>query len=145
MLILINGVIGAGKTAVGQSIVYEENKNGTANSVYLSGNGPLVEVLQYQINQVGTNKHMAENTIQGIKEFKSSYFFNDTKVPEQSILIFEEAQRAWDVEKLVENFMNLKSYLELARKSSMNANTLFLLIYMEMVRLFIKGKKKVYR
>ena len=50
LLILINGVPGAGKTAVGQSIVYEENKNGEANAVYLSGNGPLVEVLQYQIN-----------------------------------------------------------------------------------------------
>lgn len=100
ILILINGVPGAGKTAVGQSIVYEENKNGNANAVYLSGNGPLVEVLQYQINQVGANKHIAENTIQGMKEFKSSYFFNDTKVPEQSILIFDEAQRAWDAEKL---------------------------------------------
>ena len=45
ILILINGVPGAGKTAVGQSIVYEENKNGTANAAYLSGNGQLVEVL----------------------------------------------------------------------------------------------------
>lgn len=45
ILILINGVPGAGKTAVGQSIVYEENKNCEANAVYLSGNGPLVEVL----------------------------------------------------------------------------------------------------
>ena len=35
------------KTAVGQSVVYEENKNGEANAVYLSGNEPLVEVLQY--------------------------------------------------------------------------------------------------
>lgn len=49
ILILINGVPGTGKTAVGQSIVYEENKGGQANAVYLSGNGPLVEVLQYQI------------------------------------------------------------------------------------------------
>lgn len=47
VLILINGVPGAGKTAVGQSIVYEENKNGEANAIYLSENGPLIEVLQY--------------------------------------------------------------------------------------------------
>lgn len=45
ILILINGVPGAGKTAVGQSVVYEENKGGEANAVYLSGYGPLVEVL----------------------------------------------------------------------------------------------------
>lgn len=104
ILILINGVPGAGKTAVGQSIVYEENKNGKANAVYLSGNGPLVEVLQYQINQVGNNKHMGENAIQGMKEFKSTFFYKDTKVPEQSILIFDEAQRAWDAEKLGKGF-----------------------------------------
>lgn len=104
ILILINGVPGAGKTAVGQSIVYEENKNGTSNTIYLSGNGPLVEVLKYQINQIGENKYMAENVIQGMKEFKSSYFFDVTKVPEQSILIFDEAQRAWDAEKLGRGF-----------------------------------------
>ena len=104
VLILINGVPGAGKTAVGQSIVYEENKNGEANAVYLSGNGPLVEVLQYQINQVGNNEHMSENAIQGMKEFKSTFFYKDTKVPEQSILIFDEAQRAWDAEKLGKGF-----------------------------------------
>jgi hypothetical protein len=104
ILILINGVPGAGKTAVGQSIVYEENKNCEANAVYLSGNGPLVEVLQYQINQVGNNEHMGENAIQGMKEFKSTFFYKDTKVPEQSILIFDEAQRAWDAEKLGKGF-----------------------------------------
>lgn len=104
ILILINGVPGAGKTAVGQSIVYEENKNGEANAVYLSGNGPLVEVLQYQINQVGNNEHMGENAIQGMKEFKSTFFYKDTKVPEQSILIFDEAQRAWDAKKLGKGF-----------------------------------------
>ncbi len=104
LLILINGVPGAGKTAVGQSIVFEENKNGNANAVYLSGNGPLVEVLQYQINQVGNSEHMGENAVQGMKEFKSSYFFHEKKVPEQSILIFDEAQRAWDAEKLGRGF-----------------------------------------
>ncbi len=104
ILILINGVPGAGKTAVGQSIVYKENKNGEANAVYISGNGPLVEVLQYQMNQVGNNEHMSENAIQGMKNFKSGYFStatrSNTKVPEQSILIFDEAQRAWNEAKI---------------------------------------------
>lgn len=104
IFILINGVPGAGKTGVGQSIVYEENKNGKANAVYLSGNGPLVEVLQYQINQVGRNEHMGENAIQGMKEFKSTFFYKDSKAPEQSILIFDEAQRAWDTNKLGKGF-----------------------------------------
>ena len=108
VLILINGVPGAGKTAIGQCVVYEANQNGAANAVYLSGNGPLVEVLQYQINQAGGHAHMAENAIQGMKNFKSGYFSSatreNTKVPEQSILIFDEAQRAWDAAKLKRGF-----------------------------------------
>lgn len=108
ILILINGVPGAGKTAVGQSVVYEENKGGEANAVYLSGNGPLVEVLQYQINKVGNDEHMGENAIQGMKNFKSTYFSSshrqNNKVPQQSILIFDEAQRAWDTAKLKRGF-----------------------------------------
>lgn len=108
ILILINGVPGAGKTAVGQSVVYEQNRDGQANAVYLSGNGPLVEVLQYQINQVGNNKHMGENAIQGLKEFKSTYFSKsdrkNTSVPEQTVLIFDEAQRAWDAATLDRGF-----------------------------------------
>lgn len=108
ILILINGVPGAGKTAVGQSVVYEENKGGEANAVYLSGNGPLVEVLQYQINKVGNDEHMGENAIQGMKDFKSTYFSSshrqNNKVPQQSILIFDEAQRAWDTAKLKRGF-----------------------------------------
>ncbi len=108
ILILINGVPGAGKTAIGQSVVFKANKGGNANAVYLSGNGPLVEVLQYQINQIGNNKHMGENAIQGMKNFKSEYFSStyaaNMKVPEQSILIFDEAQRAWDEAKLKRGF-----------------------------------------
>lgn len=53
LLIMINGVPGTGKTAVGQCGAFKENINGEANAVYLSGNGPLIEVLQHQINQVG--------------------------------------------------------------------------------------------
>lgn len=102
-LILINGVPGAGKTAVGQSVVFKENVNGEANAVYLSGNGPLIEVLQYQINQVTNEKHAGENAIQGMKNFKSEYFFSN-KIPEQYILIFDEAQRAWNAKKLGKGF-----------------------------------------
>lgn len=108
ILILINGVPGAGKTAVGQCIAFDENKDGKPNAVYLSGNDPLVEVLQYQINQVAKNKHAGENVIQSMKSFKSDYFSTKTKdntdVPEQSILIFDEAQRAWDEQKLDRGF-----------------------------------------
>lgn len=113
---MINGVPGAGKTAVGQSIVFEENKNGKAQAVYLSGNGPPVEVLRYQINQVGNSAYIGENAIQGIKEFKASFFYNNTKVPEQSILIFDEAQRAWDAKKLGRSFSEPEGLFKVGEK-----------------------------
>ena len=78
LLILINGVPGAGKTAVGQSIVHEENKNENEkvkpNAVYLSGNGPLVEVLQYQINKIIGDSKAGINVIQSMKNFKSDFY-----------------------------------------------------------------------
>lgn len=103
VLILINGVPGAGKTAVGQSVVFEQNTNGAANAKYLSGNGPLVEVLQYQINSVVGNDHAGENAIGDMYIFKRDYFYSD-QVPQQGILVFDEAQRAWDPEKMNRDF-----------------------------------------
>ena len=122
VLLLINGVPGAGKTAVGQSIVYEENKGGIPNAVYLSGNGPLVEVLQYQINKIGNNGYMGENAIQGMKYFKRDYFDNDKRyfknmqIPQQSILVFDEAQRAWDTQKTKRGFSEPEGLLRVGDK-----------------------------
>ncbi|WP_414697241.1 DNA/RNA helicase domain-containing protein [Peptacetobacter sp. AB845] len=116
ILILINGVPGAGKTAVGQSVVYEENKNGKANAVYLSGNGPLVEVLQYQIDKIGNNKHMSENAIQAMVNFKKAFFYKNTAVPEQSILIFDEAQRAWDENQLGKDYSEPEGLFRVGEK-----------------------------
>lgn len=101
ILILINGVPGAGKTAVGQSIVFKENENGKANAVYLSGNGPLVDVLRYQINKAA-NKDIAGNAIKYMRQFMDCFweYFGEKEVPQQSILVFDEAQRAWDEKKM---------------------------------------------
>jgi len=103
ILILINGVPGAGKTAVGQSVVFEQNIDGAANAKYLSGNSPLVEVLQYQINNVVENDHAGENAIGDMYVFKRDYFYNN-QVPEQGVLVFDEAQRAWDQNKMGRDF-----------------------------------------
>jgi hypothetical protein len=54
VLALVTGVPGAGKTFLGLQFVYDVCKaNDNQNSVFLSGNGPLVEVLQDALQ----NKH----------------------------------------------------------------------------------------
>ena len=119
-LLMISGVPGAGKTAIGQSIVYDQNKDGLANAVYLSGNGPLVEVLQYELNNIVGNKDAADNAIKGMKEFKASYFDScrgkNTKIPEQKILVFDEAQRAWDSKKMKRGFSEPEGLLRVGDK-----------------------------
>lgn len=113
VLIFLTGVPGSGKTGIGQSIVFMENQKKFANkenhkklesAVYLSGNGPLVEVLQNQIDSIHHNKAMAENIIQGMKEFKATYFRNAKAIPPQSILVFDEAQRAWNIKRMGDRY-----------------------------------------
>lgn len=121
ILIFISGVPGAGKTAVGQSVVFDQNRGGNANAVYLSGNGPLVEVLQDEMNRATGRAHAGENAVQGMKEFKADYFdYNHDRrnenVPQQAILIFDEAQRAWDAEKLGRGFSEPEGLLRVGDK-----------------------------
>ena len=104
----VTGVPGAGKTLVGLDTVTKNLAKGPENlSVYLSGNGPLVTVLREALVQSSKrlNKH-ANNTavktlIQGSFEFRK-YYMGVNETPAEKILIFDEAQRVWNKEKLMD-------------------------------------------
>ena len=106
----ITGVPGAGKTLVGLDIVSKNlsKKNSDYSSVYLSGNGPLVEVLRAAlIKSTKDDKTYKKNITQQAVEalIQSSYNFkNDnvsrTEPTHEHILIFDEAQRVWDKQKM---------------------------------------------
>jgi DUF2075 family protein len=85
-LIFVTGVPGAGKTLVGLRTVYERTE-GKAGSTFLSGNGPLVKVLQDALHSTAF--------VRDLHKFVSSYGLTD-RVPEQQVIVFDEAQRAWD-------------------------------------------------
>ena len=114
-LILLSGVPGAGKTLVGIRLSYDRGTRELAipramrrpgnetemvhpeiTSVFLSGNGPLVEVLQ---NALGTN---SKNFVQPVRSYVKHHFGERGKnrIPYHHVLIFDEAQRAWDREKV---------------------------------------------
>jgi len=84
-LILITGVPGAGKTLVGLKYVHSEN-NKIAS--FLSGNGPLVNVLQASLNN-------DKSFVQGLLGFKRTYA-DLSEAPREDVIVFDEAQRAWD-------------------------------------------------
>ncbi|PWD98782.1 DNA/RNA helicase domain-containing protein [Marinilabilia rubra] len=91
-LALITGVPGAGKTLVGLQYVFEttQHKEGQ-DAVFLSGNGPLVRVLQNSLRN--------RNFVQSVHGFLKQYA-HSTQVPREDVIIYDEAQRAWDAEKV---------------------------------------------
>lgn len=104
----VTGVPGAGKTLVGLDVVAKNLDKGEKNlSVYLSGNGPLVEVLREALKRsVKLKKQLNKNTeaainalIQSSFAFKKDNILHNNPTPE-NILIFDEAQRVWDQQKM---------------------------------------------
>jgi hypothetical protein len=103
-LILLTGVPGAGKTLVGLQTVHAKYLDDlavdrgrgkpTAPAVFLSGNGPLVEVLQYEMRSVGDGKTF----VRGVKDYVKRYTRGNA-VPPEHVLVFDEAQRAFDIDK----------------------------------------------
>jgi DUF2075 family protein len=101
---LVTGVPGAGKTLVGLQFVYEnhfhQNESGRA-AVFLSGNGPLVKVLQYALR--------SSVFVQDVHGFLKQYGGAQLRQPEEHIWVYDEAQRAWDAERVREKRGHLAS------------------------------------
>ncbi|MEO7700324.1 MAG: DNA/RNA helicase domain-containing protein [Opitutus sp.] len=109
-LLLISGVPGAGKTYVGLQIAHDSTLDDlaepmssgdkpTAPAVFLSGNGPLVAVLQYELRSAGGEGRVF---VQGVKDFVQRYSKKRSGPPPHHVLIFDEAQRAWDEQRMKE-------------------------------------------
>lgn len=102
----VTGVPGAGKTLVGLNIATSNsNPDAEQYSVFLSGNGPLVEVLREALirDQVENKKVKTKNEaklkvhsfIQNVHHFRDEAL-EDLNAPPENVAIFDEAQRAWD-------------------------------------------------
>ena len=89
VLALMTGVPGAGKTFLGLQFVYDVCKaNDNQSSVFLSGNGPLVEVLQDALQNKNFVMDVNKVVLQFI-DYKATEF-------DKNIIVFDEGQRAWD-------------------------------------------------
>ena len=109
----ITGVPGAGKTLAGLNIAnIRSNYMDEEHAVFLSGNGPLVDVLREALarDKVKTAKENGESLsketaksqvksfIQNIHHFRDASL-KDDKAPVEKVTIFDEAQRAWTKEQ----------------------------------------------
>lgn len=121
VICFVTGVPGAGKTLVGLKVATEHlDKEKGSTSVFLSGNKPLVDILQEalardrvtQIREEGGKitkanaKESVKAFIQIIHHYRDEYL-RDPKAPYDHVAIFDEAQRAWTKEQTIK-FMKQK-------------------------------------
>jgi hypothetical protein len=106
-LVMLSGVPGSGKTLVGLQLVHagwvddlavtRDSGKPTAAAVYLSGNGPLVQVLQHALSEAGGG---GRTFVQPIKSYVAYHGRRRSVAPPEHLIVFDEAQRAHDAERV---------------------------------------------
>ena len=122
IICFVTGVPGAGKTLVGLNVATRHRREleQPTHAVFLSGNGPLVAVLREALtrDEVARRKSQGEKVRKGkvgesVKAFiQNVHHFRDdalveTGPPIEHVVIFDEAQRAWNLQQTA-NFMQRK-------------------------------------
>ena len=117
----VTGVPGAGKTLVGLDVATRQMGNGAESpSVFLSGNGPLVEILREALARDSIRRSKEKGIrltkgealrqvklfIQNVHHYRDEYL-TDQRAPVDHVAIFDEAQRAWNLAE-TSSFMRRK-------------------------------------
>jgi Uncharacterized conserved protein (DUF2075) len=99
----LTGVPGSGKTLVGLSLAHsDENKADAIH--FMSGNGPLVKVLQHLFTHESMRsgarapqaRAEAKTLIENVHVFARYHTEDNAGAPSNHAIIFDEAQRAWN-------------------------------------------------
>lgn len=139
-IIFVTGVPGAGKTLVGLNVATKKRDSSSTHAVFLSGNGPLVEVLREALTRdevdrlakqskkprKGAVKQKVKAFIQLVHHFRDDGLRDPEAPPDDRVVIFDEAQRAWD-QAMTANFMARKKKRPGFRQSEPE----FLISYMD--------------
>jgi hypothetical protein len=124
-IVFVTGVPGAGKTLVGLNVATRRRTLGEARAVYLSGNGPLVAVLQEALTRdelarignterKGAIRQRVKPFIQNVHHFRDEGV-RTTTAPYDHVVIFDEAQRAWTQAKTADFMKRRKKIAEFDR------------------------------
>lgn len=120
----VTGVPGAGKTLVGLNIATTHmDKEDDLYSVFLSGNGPLVAVLREALarDKVRREREMGRRItkssamsevktfVQNVHHFRDEYV-RDKGTPKEHVVLFDEAQRAWNLDQTSTFMKRRKGY-----------------------------------
>ncbi len=137
----VTGVPGAGKTLVGLNIATQRREEKSLTpAVFLSGNGPLVAVLREALTRdeflrlKSTDKKITKKKISGpvkqfiqnVHHFRDAGLIDEEAPPPEHVVIFDEAQRAWN-SQMTANFMKRKK----GRPDFTQSEPEFLISYMD--------------
>lgn len=118
----VTGVPGAGKTLVGLNIATQHiDAQSDLYSVFLSGNGPLVDILREALardkllREKEFGKRRRKNAvmsevkmfIQNVHHFRDDCLTDLSRPPIEHVALFDEAQRAWNLARTA-TFMHRK-------------------------------------
>jgi hypothetical protein len=110
LICFVTGVPGAGKTLAGLNAVHSPDliRDGRPAGAFLSGNGPLVKVVTEALAQdhhhrtgeiLAESRRRIRTFIQSVHGFLKEYRPAD-RLPPERVVVFDEAQRAWDAVKV---------------------------------------------
>jgi hypothetical protein len=140
IICFVTGVPGAGKTLVGLNVATQRrDADQPTHAVFLSGNGPLVAVLREALTRDEFERrkrqgekvrkgHVGESVkafIQNVHHFRDDGLI-DSGPPAEHVVIFDEAQRAWNLRQTA-NFMVRKK----KRTGFAQSEPEFLIAYMD--------------
>lgn len=139
-IIFVTGVPGAGKTLVGLNVATRRrDQTNPTHAVFLSGNGPLVKVLTEALARdemartshpgvkmrKGDVRQKIKSFIQNVHHFRDEGL-NHPGAPSDHVVIFDEAQRAWN-QAMTSDFMRRKK----GRPGFSQSEPEFLLSYLD--------------
>ena len=140
VICFVTGVPGAGKTLVGLNVATQRRETDqTTHAVFLSGNGPLVAVLREALtrDEYARRKNRGDKIRKGkigesVKAFiQNVHHFRDDGLidsgpPIEHVVIFDEAQRAWNLRETASFMLRKKK-----RPGFAHSEPEFLISYMD--------------
>ena len=103
VVVFVTGIPGAGKTLCGLNVVFGALR--AHGAAFLSGNVPLVSVLREALARdaapgggrgLKDARRKAHTALQNVHRFLEHHVIHADHLPEARVIVFDEAQRAWD-------------------------------------------------
>jgi DUF2075 family protein len=118
-VVFVTGIPGAGKTLCGMNVVFGAARH--EGAAFLTGNAPLVAVLREALARnaavalpLRDARRRTAAALQNVHRFLEDNAVDAARVPPERIIVFDEAQRAWDEAKARRGTQNKRSRLTLS-------------------------------